>query len=108
MVCTAKLYMLVPISSWVKNKQDEITTRLLVDMKANSSILMWLEIAGMSQNKQKMPYFHCDLSFSLRYLCYFTAFLGKTSQNVPLFKNSGCCPEILNHTLIRQPLLGPY
>ena len=36
--------------------------QLLVDLKANSSILMRLKMAGMAQNKAKMPYFHCGSS----------------------------------------------
>ena len=49
MVSTAKLYMLVPI----KLKINKSLKLLLAHMKANSSILIRLEKAGMTQNKQK-------------------------------------------------------
>ena len=42
---------IVAISS--KLKTDKSLKLLLVDMKANSSILMRLEMAGMAQKKQK-------------------------------------------------------
>ena len=43
--------LLVAIISYVKNKMS--LKVLLVDIEANSSILMKLEMAGMTQNKQK-------------------------------------------------------
>ena len=49
MVSRAKLYMLVPI----KLETNKSLKLLLVDVKANSSILMRLEMAGMTQNKSK-------------------------------------------------------
>ena len=48
MVRTAKLYMLKLVPKLKTNKSMKL---LLVDMKANSSILMRLEMAGMAQNK---------------------------------------------------------
>ena len=59
MVSTVKLYMLQLVPDLKTNKSLKL---LLVDKKMNSSILMRLEMAGMTQNKQKLPYFHCDLS----------------------------------------------
>ena len=50
MVSTVKLYMLVPVSPKVKKKTNHWNYYY---MKANSCILMRLEIAGMAQNKQK-------------------------------------------------------
>ena len=32
--------------------------------------------------------------------CYFKIFLGKTSPKVPFFKDSRCCPKILDYTLV--------
>ena len=49
MVRTAKLHMLKLASMLQTNK----LLKLLFDIKANTSILMRLEIAGMVQNKQK-------------------------------------------------------
>ena len=50
MVSTAQVYILklVPKIKTVKSLK-----LLLVDMKANSSILMRIEMKGMTQNKQK-------------------------------------------------------
>ena len=50
MVSTTKLYMLKLVP---KLKTNKLSKLLLVDMKANSSILMRLEMAAMAQNKQK-------------------------------------------------------
>ena len=50
MVSTAKLYMLKLVP---KLKTNKLLKLLLVDMKANSSIFMTLEMAWMAQNKQK-------------------------------------------------------
>ena len=50
MVSTAKLYMLKLVPKLKTNKSSKL---LLADMKANSSILMRLEMAGIAQNKQK-------------------------------------------------------
>ena len=50
MVSTAKLYMLNLVP---KLKTNKLLKLLLVDMKANSSIFMTLEMAWMAQNKQK-------------------------------------------------------
>ena len=50
MVSTVKLYMLKLVPKLKTNKSLKL---LLVDMKANSSILMRLEMAGIAQNKQK-------------------------------------------------------
>ena len=55
MVSTAKLYMLKLVP---KLKTNKLLKLLLVDMKANSSIFMRLEMAWMAKNA-KMPYFHC-------------------------------------------------
>ena len=61
MVSTAELYMLQLVPKLKTNKSLKL---LLVDMKANSSIFMRLEIAGMAQSKQKclifieMSYYH--------------------------------------------------
>ena len=49
MVRTAKLHMLKLASMLQTNK----LLKLLFDIKANTSILMRLEMAGMVQNKQK-------------------------------------------------------
>ena len=49
MVRTAKLHMLKLASMLQTNK----LLKLLFDIKANTSILMRLEVAGMVQNKQK-------------------------------------------------------
>ena len=57
MVRTAKLYMLKLIS---KLKINKLLKLLLVDMKANSSILMRVEWEGMTQNKQKCLIFIVD------------------------------------------------
>ena len=51
MVSKAKLYILKLVPK-LKHKQ-KLLKLLLVNMKANSSILMRLEMAGMVQNKQK-------------------------------------------------------
>ena len=49
MVRTAKLHMLKLASMLQTNR----LLKLLFDIKANTSILMRLEMAGMVQNKQK-------------------------------------------------------
>ena len=56
MVSTAKLCMLKLVPKLKTNKSLKL---LLVDIKANSSILMRLKMSGMAQNKAKMPDFHC-------------------------------------------------
>ena len=56
MVSTAKLCILKLVPKLKTNKSLKL---LLVDIKANSSILMRLKMAGMAQNKAKMPDFHC-------------------------------------------------
>ena len=58
MVSTAKLCMLKLVPKLKTNKSLKL---LLVDIKANSSILMRLKMSGMAQNKAKMPDFHCCL-----------------------------------------------
>ena len=50
MVRKAKLYMLKLVSKLKTNKSMKL---LLIDMKANSSILMRLEMAEMAQNNEK-------------------------------------------------------
>ena len=57
MVSTAKLYKLKLIS---KLKINKLLKLLLLDMKANSSILMRVEWEGMAQNKQKCLIFIVD------------------------------------------------
>ena len=56
MVSTVKLSMLKLVPKLKKNKSLK---SLLVDIKANSIILMRLKMAGMAQNKAKMLDFHC-------------------------------------------------
>ena len=56
MVSTAKLCMLKLVPKLKTNKSLKL---LLVDIKANSNILMRLKMSGMAQNKAKMPDFHC-------------------------------------------------
>ena len=58
MVSTAKLCILKLVPKLKTNKSLKL---LLVDIKANSSILMRLKMSGMAQNKAKMPDFHCCL-----------------------------------------------
>ena len=48
MVSTAELYMLQLVPKLKTNKSLKL---VLVDMKANSSIFMRLEMAGMAQSK---------------------------------------------------------
>ena len=50
MSSTAKLYLLKLVPKLKANKSLKL---LLVDIKANSSIFMRLELVGMAQNKQK-------------------------------------------------------
>ena len=59
MVNIVKTYMLKLVS---KSKRKKLLKLELVDMKENSSILMRLEMTGMTQNKQKSKDFHCDPS----------------------------------------------
>ena len=50
MSSTVKLYLLKLVPKLKANKSLKL---LLVDIKANSSIFMRLELVGMAQNKQK-------------------------------------------------------
>ena len=44
---------------------------------------------------RKRPFWQRQCYFNA-FLCYFKAFLGKTSQQVPFFEDSERCPGILN------------
>ena len=54
MVGTAKVYMLKLVPKMTTKKSLKFQ---LADMKANSSILMTLKMAGVTQNKQKSVIF---------------------------------------------------
>ena len=54
MVSREKVYLLKVSYMWVpKLKTNKLLKLLLIDIKANSSRLMRLKMAGMVQNKQK-------------------------------------------------------
>ena len=69
MVSTAELYMLQLVPKLKTNKSLKL---VLVDMKANSSIFMRLEMAGMAQSKQKYLIFIVvtRISVALLYCIY--------------------------------------
>ena len=53
MVSREKVYLLKVSYMWVPKLKTKLLKLLLIDMKANSSRLMRLKMAGMVQNKQK-------------------------------------------------------
>ena len=53
MVSREKVYLLKVSYMWVPKLKTKLLKLLLIDMKANSSRLMRLRMAGMVQNKQK-------------------------------------------------------
>ena len=70
------------------------TSQGIFQKKSASSSQMLLLVIF---DKKKCPFFQKQ--------CCFKVFLCKTTPKVPFFKDSGCCPKILDYTLLVMLIL---
>ena len=90
----------------IRLQEGKIIQKIYCFFLITKSSGVYIIIQGIIQNKSASG----SLTLPLVYLpnmgpffqkqCYFKVFLGKTTPNVPFFKDSGRCPKILGYTLL--------